>query len=321
MNVHLTFDIEVWCDGWDALDATFPASFERYVYAKSAHGSYALPMTLEILERHGLTGVFFVEPLFAARFGLEYLRTVVQLIRVAGHSVQLHLHPEWVDEIRPALIANNATKRQHLTYYTVQEQTALIAYGRSLLEQAGSGSISVFRAGSFAANRGTFEALRCNGILIDSSLNSCYSVSGADIRDQHALNAPFTIHGVRTYPVTVFSDGFGRSRPAHVGACSFLEMRDAMRTAAQSGASDFVVVSHNFEMLKPGGVQPSRIVVRRFQQLCAYLALHRDELPVTGFEASTEPLPSVMGLPVKTASAMVRSTLRRHVEQLLCRIG
>ena len=109
MNVHLTFDIEVWCDGWDSLDATFPASFERYVYAKSAHGSYALPKTLEILERHGLTGVFFVEPLFAARFGLEYLRTVVDLIRVAGHSVQLHLHPEWVDEIRPALIANSAT--------------------------------------------------------------------------------------------------------------------------------------------------------------------------------------------------------------------
>jgi hypothetical protein len=31
MRVHLTFDIEVWCGGWDRLDASFPAAFDRYV--------------------------------------------------------------------------------------------------------------------------------------------------------------------------------------------------------------------------------------------------------------------------------------------------
>lgn len=69
MNVYLTFDIEVWCNGWDNLDA-FPKHFERYVFGRSRHGEYALPKTLEILNRYDLKGVFFVEPLFAARFGL-----------------------------------------------------------------------------------------------------------------------------------------------------------------------------------------------------------------------------------------------------------
>lgn len=60
MNVYLTFDIEVWCNGWDNLDSVFPGNFERYVFGSSQHGSYALPKTLEILNRHGLKGVFLL---------------------------------------------------------------------------------------------------------------------------------------------------------------------------------------------------------------------------------------------------------------------
>ena len=73
MNVYLTFDIEIWCNGWSNLDRTFPISFERYVYGRSRHGAYALPQTLSILNQYGLKGIFFVEPLFAARFGIKHL--------------------------------------------------------------------------------------------------------------------------------------------------------------------------------------------------------------------------------------------------------
>ena len=34
MNVYLTFDIEVWCNGWKDLDGAFPASFDRYVFGR-----------------------------------------------------------------------------------------------------------------------------------------------------------------------------------------------------------------------------------------------------------------------------------------------
>ncbi len=159
MNVHLTFDTEIWCNGWDRLDAAFPASFERYVYGHSAAGDFALPKTLEILNRHGLTGVFFVEPLFSARFGAQHLATIVGLLHDAGQQVQLHLHPEWSDEIAPPIIPNHHSKRQHLTYYTLDEQTALIGRARELLEAAGADEIDTFRSGSFAVNHDTYEAL------------------------------------------------------------------------------------------------------------------------------------------------------------------
>ena len=318
MNVHLTFDIEVWCDGWDRLDQTFPGNFERYVYGRSSHGEFALPKTLEILNKNGLRGIFFVEPLFAARFGIGYLKTIVQLIQDAGQEVQLHLHPEWTDEIRPAILNDISRKRQHLSYYSLQEQTDLIAFGRKLLSQAGCANVSAFRAGSFAANVDTMEALRRNNIAIDSSLNRCYPISGTDFPGTRNFDTPFVHNDIAIFPVTVFKDGFGSDRPTHVAACSFEEVKDALRSASRAGWTDFVIVSHNFEMLKPGTCEPSWTVVRRFEQLCAFLADHAQDFPVTGY-AKLEGS-GLDAAPLRPPRVRFSSTLKRHAEQAISRM-
>lgn len=320
MNVFLTFDIEVWCNGWDDLDRAFAGSFERYIYGHSSHGDYALPQTLGILNQHRLRGVFFVEPLFATRFGAEHLEVIVRLIRQAGHEVQLHLHPEWTDEAREPIIENCASKRQHLSYYTLAEQTTLIAHGKKMLEAAGSGPVSAFRSGSFAANRDTFVALQRNSIWLDSSLNRCHGVSAPDLRREHAFDAAFVEHDVTTFPVTVFKDGFGRDRPAQVGACSFGEMRDALTSAQLGGARDFVVVSHNFEMLRPGSSTPDWTVVKRFNQLCAYLAQHSERFKVRGFGDDLR-LSSPVAPATPGPSASWLATSQRYVEQIRRRLG
>lgn len=292
MNVHLTFDIEVWCNGWTKLDDEFANCFPRYIYGHSKHGDYALPKTLEILNRHGLHGVFFVEPLFSARFGASYLEQIVRLIDDAGQEVQLHLHPEWTDEITPAVIPNVSGKRQHLTYYSLEEQTALIRHSKNLLENALGRPVSAFRSGSYAINEDTFLALASNGINIDSSINSCYPISAPELVKKLGATTPFTVTGVQTYPVTVFFDGFGRLRPAQVGACSFGEMRQALESARDAALPDFVIVSHNFEMLKPGRSDPDFVVVRRFEQLCRFLAENRTQLSVCGFSSIPDFIPS-----------------------------
>lgn len=318
MQVFLTIDVEVWCDSWDSLDDDFPRSYERYVYGRSPSGEYALPKTLEILDRHGLKAVFFVEPLFAARFGIRYLERIVRLIRAAGQEIQLHLHPEWTDEISPPIIADVSAKRQHLSYYTTTEQTALIACARTLLESAGSGPLTAFRSGSFAANRATFAALRANGLWLDSSLNRCHAISGPDLLDAYAPAEVLQIDGVTTLPVTTFSDGFGCLRPAQVGACSFAEMSEALRQAEEGGRAYFVIVSHNFEMLKPGTSTPDAFVVRRFEKLCAFLAEHREAMPTGVFAAlprSTDAArPGVL-------RASLPATAQRYVEQIMRRLA
>jgi len=318
MKVYLTFDIEVWCDGWESLDERFPASFERYVYGRSERGQYALPKTLEILDRHGLKGVFFVEPLFAGRFGIEHLAIIVEMIQTGGHDVQLHLHPEWTDEIRPLLFPGATRKRQHLSYYTLDEQITLLDYGRDLLARAGCDRITAFRAGSFACNSDTYRALRHCDIAIDSSLNAVHPDSGVDLRDMLNFHHPQELEGVSVFPMTVFRDGLGKLRPAQVGACSAAELREALESAADNGTQHFVVLSHNFEMLKQGRCEPDGIVVRRFEELCAFLTGKPDR-----FEVSTLSPAPVLGIESgqeNMAHAGMAATLRRHGEQLMRRL-
>lgn len=313
MKIYLTFDIEVWCDGWQNLDERFPKQFDRYVYGRSDKGEFALPKILEILDKFGLKGVFFVEPLFAARFGIEHLATIVNLIKAGDHDVQLHLHAEWADEIRPLPFAGASQKRQHLSYYTFEEQVCLLEMGRDMLEQVGCDNVSAFRAGSFACNHDTFRALRQIGIKIDSSLHATNNDSGVDLRGKLDFFNPQEFEQVTLLPLTVFRDGFGKLRPAQVGACSFAEMRGAITSAANAGVEHFVILSHNFEMLKQRSSEPDSIVVARFERLCAFLAAQSGDFEVApmakaSLTAGLNPSPSL-------AQANFTATLRRHVEQ------
>lgn len=316
MKVYLTFDVEVWCNGWHDLDARFPGSFDRYCYGRSAAGDFALPKTLEILNRYGLQGVFFVEPLFSARFGSRYLDTMVTLIRDAGHDVQLHLHPEWTDEIRPPLLGDVSKKRQHLTYYDVDEQTALIRVGRQLLEASKGAPVTAFRAGSFAANMDTYRALRRNGLSIDSSLNPTYDHTGGTIPAITSGNSHLLIEGVQCFPITVFRDGFGRQRAVLINGCSLGELRSALLQALGQGTQHFVLVSHNFEMLKPGSTEPDRWVVRRFEGLCDFLASNRYQFQVGSFTADAVAAPDRAVL-----NAGLWDSTRRLLEQAARRLG
>jgi peptidoglycan/xylan/chitin deacetylase (PgdA/CDA1 family) len=319
VNVHITFDVEVWCGGWDDLDARFPAAFERYCYGRSAAGEYALPKTLETLRRHGLRGVFFVEPLFAARFGQTWLARIVDLLLESGQDVQLHLHPEWTDEITPPPIANAATKRQHLTHYDVDEQTALVGFGRRLLESAKGAPITAFRAGSFAANRDTYRALRANGITTDSSLNACYDYTEGTIDGVHDFTSHRVIDGVQVYPVTVLRDGFGRARAAQLNGCTFGELRAALVAAERAGVRHFVIVSHNFEMLRADTSDPDWAVVRRFEALCAFLAANPERFKV-GALPTEAPAETALGSEARPAVGPWL-TAGRYVEQARRMLG
>lgn len=317
MNVYLTFDIEVWCGGWKNLDAAFPSHFQRYVFGRSARGDYALPKTLEILDKHGLKGIFFVEPLFAARFGLQHLETIVQIIRQSNQEIQLHIHPEWIDEISPPILENSSKKRPFLFQYSLEEQIYLLHAGKTLLEKAGSGPISAFRAGSFAANGNTLRALHVNGFTFDSSFNRCFAHSGQDLRERHSLIPPFYLDSVTSFPIAVFRDGFGKERHAQIGACSYAEIRSAIVNAHKMGLREFVLLSHNFEMLKPFSAAPSSIVVKRFENICRFLADNKETYPVGSFRPK-----SITQLIVdETPKVSPIPTCVRYLEQLMQRLA
>jgi hypothetical protein len=286
LDVFLTVDVEIWCDGWNGIDAKFANAFNRYIYGPTELGQYGLPLQLQLLCDHGLTGVFFVEPLFAARFGLDALAEIVALVGNAGHEIQLHLHTEWVDEAREPLLPIDVRKRQFLTQFSLGEQTALIGVGRNLLMDAGARRPNAFRAGSFACNRDTLSALRANGIGIDCSYNATMFGPESGINCGAPLYDAAEVCGILEFPMTVFKAVGCGPRHVQLGACSFSEIEGLLWNALRAGQRSFVILSHSFELLNVAKNRVDPVVLKRFRKLCAFLERNADSFHVRGFEGA-----------------------------------
>ena len=317
LEVFITVDVEVWCDGWTDIDNKFPEAFRRYIYGPTRHGNFGLPYQVDLLNSHGLKGVFFVEPLFSTRFGPAPLAEIVTILNAAKQEVQLHLHTEWVDESLNPLLDNVTKKRQHLLYFSLEEQDALTRIGRRLLLDAGAPPINAFRAGSFAFNKDTLPALALNGIKFDSSYNaSMFGIDSGVLPGTLAVD-PFFCDEVYEYPMTVFQDGSGRLRHAQIAACSYLELEGLLWKALDAGNKAFILLSHNFELMNQKKDRPDWVAVRRFDKLCAFLDKNRDCFSVRGFHG----LEPQIGLgDHKQLTSPRWKTINRMVEQLYRRV-
>lgn len=316
LDVFFTVDVEVWCDGWHNIDEKFPDAFRKYIYGPTAKGNFGLPYQLNVLKEHGLTGVFFIEPLFSTRFGEQPLAEIVGLVREGNQEVQLHLHTEWGDESRVPLLADTHTKRQHLRYFSKEEQATLIAAGNRLLKQAGAGNINSFRAGSFGFNRDTLGALAANGIPFDSSYNASLFGPDSGVMPGVTVVEPIECDGVYEYPMTVFKDGTGSLRHTQLTSCSSREMEGLLWQALETGRSSFVILSHSFELLNQAKDRADDVVVKRFQKLCSFLDKNRDSFHVCGFQdlkpklSQQQPVP--LASPIwKTGARMIEQAYRR----------
>lgn len=291
LDVFFTVDVELWCDGWDAIDAKFAGAFSRYIHGTTPRGSFGLPFQLELLRDHGLHGVFFVEPLFAARFGIDPLAEIIGLLREAGQDIELHLHPEWVDEAREPLLEGAATKRQHMRHYSLSEQSTLVAAGLRLLAQAGTRPPKAFRAGSFGLNRDTLSALARNGIHCDSSYNAVVMGRDSGVMPGTPVFQPVECNGVLEVPMTVFRDATGALRHAQLAACSQDELEALLWQALETEQRSFVILSHSAELLNSTRTRVDPIVLQRFRRMCAFFDRHRDQFTLRGF---TGELPAVV---------------------------
>lgn len=300
LDVFFSVDVEVWCDGWDDLDEKFPDAFRRYVYGPTARGDFGLPYTLKVLGEHGFTAVFFVEPLFSTRFGSQPLQEIVGLLRDGKQEIQLHLHPEWVDESIVPLLENVSGKRQHLRYYSLSEQESLIAAGKRLITEAGGGECRAFRAGSFGFNRDTLVALAANQIQFDSSYNASMFGIDSGVAPGEVMVDAFQCEGVIEYPMTVYDDGTGSLRHTQLTACSHREMEGLLWQALESGRHSFMILSHNFELLNLAQDRPDDVVVSRFRQLCRFLDRNRDSFNMRGFEGLSPTLAARQPRPLKS---------------------
>jgi hypothetical protein len=288
LNVYITVDTETWCGGWNNIDAKFPQAFKNYIYGKTNKGDYGLPFQLKLLNEHGLKAVFFVEPLFSMRFGQSYLDEVVGLVLDANQSVELHVHPEWTDESNSVIFPHIKNKREHLKYFTVQEQTHLLSLGKDLLIDAGCNNVTAFRAGSFGANNDTLRAVEANGLSIDSSYNYCFG-ENCEISVFDDIQQPVKHNRIIEVPMTTFIDGSSKRRHTQLTACSYAELSSSMMNAYEQNWQSYVLLSHSFELMKPDFSSYDKYVVKRFEKLCIFLADNTDKFQTSFFDKIVVP--------------------------------
>jgi peptidoglycan/xylan/chitin deacetylase (PgdA/CDA1 family) len=322
LKVFLTVDTEVWPFTTNWRESRLSQEIDHYIYGATSEGQFGLLFQMDLLNEYGLKAVFFVEALFACDIGLEPLRKIVRIIQDRGHEVQLHLHTEWLATMNKSILPGRIG--QNLKDFSQDEQAQLIERAIQNLRACGVHNLCAFRAGNFGSNFDTLHALSRNGILYDTSYNTCYLDSSCGIRTSEVLLQPKQIHGVYEFPVSFFRDYPGHYRHTQLCACSWQELENSLLAAYERGWYSFVLVSHSFELLKRRnqfGKPPQRdsIVLKRFERLCRFLAHNRDKFRTTRFsEISPDTIPAAV--PSQPLTSSIYYTARRWTEQLVTRV-
>lgn len=246
------------------------------IYRRSIEpAGVGLSWQLARLNEHGLKACFFVDPAPAHIYGLGIIERVVTTILAAGQDVQLHFHPGWYGA---SAIDRSKSAPNNLIDYSAGEQIALLSRARADLIAAGAPTPRAFRAGSYAANDDSLNALAGLGIVHDSSFNAAWpEVSRIDLPPRTL--APLRHAGINEFPVGFVEDRGGRARTLQICALSTEEMRAALDHAIAQNHALVTIVSHSFELATRSGLRRNSGHARRFEWLCDHLAANRDSLP------------------------------------------
>jgi hypothetical protein len=235
---------------------------------------------LRILAQYALKACFFVDPMPACVHGIEPIRRMVDPIIEAGQEVQLLLHPLW---------AGTGDGQGQLARHDAEAQHDLIKRARDLLMEAGAPDPIAFRAGDYSANDDTLRALADLGFRFDSSHNGHRHPWPSAVGLPREQIAPVHHQGVVEVPVTLIAEGRG-TRDLQISAVSLGEIKAAILHAGDQALPIVTITAHSFDLANRAGTAPNRILVKRFEDLCAFLSRERKRFP-TAFFTDLDDLP------------------------------
>ena len=260
--------------------ATAEANLASSVTGLAGKAEVGIGWQMDCLNRHGLKGVFFVDPMPGLVFGPDIVRQMVEPILTRGHEVQLHIHTEWLEWARDSPVADR--RGMNIGDFSLADQLLLLQWGREALEDAGTPKPIAFRAGNYGANDDTLKALATLGTIWDASYNGYYWNDPCRIGIDPGQIDPVRRFGVTEIPVSSIVDRPGSVRPAQICALSAREMTLGLGHAAETGWPVFSIVTHSFEMLSRDRQRPNHAVMQRFEAMCRTIANH-PRLQSSGF--------------------------------------
>jgi len=321
MAVAITIDAEIapHTSDWKRDGGRF--ALDRDVYGVTPQGERGLRHQLDVLERHGLKGVVFVEALSADVLGPDLLAEIVGMVQDRGHEVALHIHTEWLAYYKRPLLGDRLGR--HMRDFSEDDQRRLIDRGLENLARAGARRVTAFRAGNAGANLATLRAAGRSGIAIDSSYFAPQLNRNCGLPSDRELSLPVPIEGVLEIPISWFRDGLGRVRPAQLCACSIAEFKHLLLQARTRGWSVITILLHSFELVRRTSPERAQTIMRlhdhRLVRLCRFISAHDDQFVSKTFgEIETDNL-AVDIMPDHLRSSLFR-TIQRYAEQTAGRL-
>ena len=271
-NVLITIDTEHSMGGYFADHANRPVPAERIVYCRIGEKEYGINLIMDILERFGLKGVFFVEVEARFHFGNQAILNIIRHIKSRGHEVQLHTHPNF------RTFKKGKPARDDFRQYPLSEQKLIIAEALQFLSDNGVENILAHRSGSFYSNQATLEAQRACGIKYSSNYNLAFPNCDY-INTLPLINDIYAVNNIYELPVTNFQEPEIRKKwnSLQLSASSYPEMRSVLDHAQQAGIRVITFISHSFEFVKTRNLQylsvkPLNFLIKRFENFCRYLS-------------------------------------------------
>lgn len=215
---------------------------------------------VRMLKNSGVSGTFFLNVYELPRWGDATMRDIAVKLQAAGQDVALHTHPETAYD----------SARSEMYQYTLDEQSSIIRDGVRHLAGWTGRPVVAHRAGDYSADEHTLEALKRNGIHVDSSFfwgHPSNRLDGLGL----SRNLPSPLGQLTEIPVTVYAR---EERPRLLGnlfapvttirkidADWFIdeqEARSAIDAVAETNSPIIVVFLHSFSFLgeQVGGGTP-----------------------------------------------------------------
>ena len=228
------------------------------------------------MDRCGLKGVFFVDPMPALLWGVAAIEDVVGPILARGHDVQLHCHTEWLARVANSAlhhrVADGATGR-NIGDFPFETQCRILDWAYETLCAAGAPPPIAFRAGNYGASDDTLRALAEIGIAYDTSHSpalvgkgDCTISLGPDVRQ------PTAHRGVIEVPIACIEEFGGGLRHGQITALALPELMAIVTNAQEHDIASVTLVSHSFELVSRDRTRRNRMVASRFEKFCEQLA-------------------------------------------------
>jgi hypothetical protein len=314
-RVILTVDTEPSVAGAMKDRKRFPPLLHEPIWGEVNGRSEALGFITRTLEHYNLPATFFVETVHTSYFGNLEMKRYTDHLLEAGLDVQLHIHPVWrnfSDSLAPSRHYNDDSAA-----LGEAELTSVIEHGCSQIQEWTGQRPVAMRTGNFSASMKVYRAMANAGLPLASNICiACESYPETSLQKSGGIQK---IDSVYELPAACFIDpgpiGSGSYRAAQITACSASELINLLQQCHAQSVDTIVLVTHPFEFIKKAdfryrSMRANRVVQKRLQKLCSFLAANRDRFQAITFSDLAEQLPLSKQAAPALQSSRIKSFLR-----------